>query len=466
MSTHETLAARVRGPVFAPGDEGYDDERTGFQTNDPHRPSVIVGAEDAGDVRAAVEYAAENRLPVAVQNTGHGLPLAAEGGLLISTRRMTGLRITPAAEAGEAGTPAEAGTAWIEAGVRWGQVVPEAAAHGLAPLSGSSPGVGAVSYVLGGGVGLMSRMYGNAADHVRSIDVVTADARPRHVTPDSDPDLFWALLGGRANFGVVTSLEIGLVPVTRLYGGGLYFDAGLIAGVMETWRTWTAALPDEMTSSIALMPVPALPVFPEPLRGRHVAHVRIAYVGDAAEGERLIEPLRAVGPRLIDNVRDMPYTESGTIHNEPPVPMAYHATNFALDDLDAGTVQGLLDLAGPGAPDRAIVEIRQLGGALAQAPAVPNAVGNRDAGYLVGVLSRLGPEIDADAVHALHGRAGDLLDKRSSGRLLNFLFGANATSEQVRASYDAAAYRRLRELKAVHDPSNLFRLNHNIPPAT
>ncbi|WP_207939032.1 FAD-binding oxidoreductase [Actinomadura darangshiensis] len=435
----------IEGPVFEPGADGYDDERTGFQTADPHRPSVIVGAVNADDVAAAVRHAAEHGLPVAVQNTGHGLPLAAAGGLLISTRRMTGLRVDP-----------EARTAWIEAGVRWGQVVEEAGKHGLAPLSGSSPGVGAVSYTLGGGVGLLSRLYGYAADQVRSIDVVTADGRARHVTPGDD--LFWALLGGRANFGVVTSLEIGLVPVARLYGGGLYFDAEQVPAVLEVWRTWSATVPDAMTSSVALMPVPDIPVFPAPLRGRHVAHVRIAYVGD--DGERLIAPLRAIGPRLIDTVDEMPYTASATIHNEPPVPMAYHATNVVLNELDAETVGDLLGLVGPGAPDRAILEIRHLGGAMAK-PA-PNAVGNRGARYLVGVLSKLDPGV---SVEALHDRVGDTLGAKASGRLLNFLFGANATPEEVRASYEPEIYRRLAELKAAYDPSNMFRLNHNIPPA-
>ncbi|MBO2464635.1 FAD-binding oxidoreductase [Actinomadura violacea] len=443
----------VRGAVFEPGDDGYDAERTGFQTASPHRPAVIVVAEDVEDVRAAVEHAAAHGLPVAVQNTGHGLPLPADGGLLIATRKTTGVEIDP-----------EARTARIEAGVRWAQVVAAAAPHGLAPLSGSSPGVGAVSYTLGGGVGLMSRRYGFAADHVRSIDVVTADAELRHVTPDTDPDLFWALLGGRANFGVVTGLEIGLLPVARLFGGGLYFDAGLIPAVMDAWREWTRTVPDEMTSSVALMPVPDVPVFPEPLRGRHIAHIRIAYTGDAADGEHLIAPLRAIGPRLIDTVGEMPYTDSGLIHNEPPVPMAYRATNAAVDEPAGDLVRDLLALAGPGAPDRTIVEIRHLGGAMAKPPAVPNAVGNRDAGYLVGLLSKLGPDADP-VVDALHGRFGGLLAGRSRGQVLNFLFGGNATPDQVRAAYEPETYRRLAGLKARYDPANLFRLNHNIPPA-
>lgn len=454
MSSQELTADGVQGPVFVPGDAGYDEERGGFQLAGQHRPAVVVGALGAEDVRLAVRHAAAHDLPVAVQNTGHGLPAGAEGGLLISTRRMAGVRVD-----------AQRRTAWIEAGVRWGQVVAEAARHGLAPLNGSAPSVGAVAYTLGGGVGLMARQYGFAADHVRAVEVVTADARLRHVTADSDPDLFWALLGGRANFGVVTGLEIALFPVARLYGGGLYFDAGLVADVMDAYRTWTATVPDEMTSSIALMPCPDIPAFPAPLRGRHVAHIRIIYTGDAAEGERLIAPLRAVGPRLIDTVGDMPYADCGSIHNEPSHPMGYHASSVLLSALDPEAVKRLLDLAGPGAPDRCIVEVRHLGGALARTPAVPNAVGNREAGYLVGVLSKLDADGDVAAVLPFHERALKAVEPWVAGRSLNFLGGVNATTDQVRDAYDPEAYRRLARLKAVHDPANLFRLNHNIPPA-
>ncbi|WP_244165137.1 FAD-binding oxidoreductase, partial [Streptomyces silaceus] len=198
-----------------------------------------MGAADAGDVAAAVDFAVGQGLPVAVMGTGHGLSAALEGGVLITTRRMAEVRVDP-----------ETGTAWLQAGVRWEQVVTEAARFGLAPLNGSAPHVGAVSYVLGGGLPLLGRTFGYAADRVRRIEVVTPDAQTRQVTPDSDPDLFFALLGARDNFGVVTGLEIGLVPVTRIYGGGLYYAAEHVEDVLATWRTWTTTLPDTMNSSI------------------------------------------------------------------------------------------------------------------------------------------------------------------------------------------------------------------------
>ncbi|EPD90925.1 FAD-binding oxidoreductase [Streptomyces albus] len=209
----EALREAVRGSVLVPGDPEYDQECAGFQAGDRHRPDVLVVADGPDDVRAAVDAARRYRLPVAVQATGHGLGEAARGGVLVSTRRMAGIRID-----------AEARTAWVEAGVRAGDLVAEAARHGLAPVNGSAPGVGVVSYTLGGGVGLLGRRFGYAADRVRRIDLVTGDGRPRRVTADSDPELFWGLRGGGGGLGVVTGMEIGLVPVAGIYGGQLVFD--------------------------------------------------------------------------------------------------------------------------------------------------------------------------------------------------------------------------------------------------
>jgi FAD/FMN-containing dehydrogenase len=448
------LAGRVRGPLLRPGDDGYDQERAGFQRALEHRPAVIVGAAAAEDVRLAVGFAAARGLPVAVQATGHGLVNPCEGGVLLSTGRMASVRVDAAAR-----------TAWFEAGATSEQVVGAAAPHGLAPPSGSAPHVGAVSYTLGGGMGLLARRYGWAADHVRAIDVVTPDGRQRHVTASSDPDLFWALRGGRDNFGVATAVEIDLLPVARLYGGGLYFAAEHAADALRTWREWTATAPEEMTSSVGLVPYPDVPVLPEPLRGRWVAHLRVAYLGDPADGERLVAPLRAVGPRLIDRLGELPYTESGSIHNDPAFPDSYDGTNVLLSGLDASLPATVLELVGPDAPVPCVVELRHLGGALARPPAVPSAVGHRDAQAIARVLTPLSGA-DLDTVQRVHGRFFDALRPWTLGRSLNFIYGHNATVEQVREAYDPDDYRRLRELKAVYDPGNLFRCNHNIPPAT
>lgn len=448
------LEGRLEGPLLRPGDDGYDRERAGFQRALEQRPAVIVGAAGAEDVRLAVELAAAHGLPVAVQATGHGLVNPCEGGVLISTGRMTSVRVDPAAR-----------TARFEAGATSEQVVQAAAPYGLAPPSGSAPHVGAVSYTLGGGLGLLARRYGFAADHVRAIDVVTPDGRRRHVTAASDPELFWALRGGRDNFGVATAVEIGLLPVERLYGGGLYFAAEHAADAMRAWIEWTATVPEELTSSVGLVPYPDVPALPEPLRGRFVAHLRVAYLGDPADGERLVAPLRAVGPRLIDRLGELPYTESGSIHNDPTFPDAYDGSNVLLSGLDASLPGTVLELVGPDAPVPCVTELRHLGGALARPPAVPSAVGHRDAPAIARVLSPLGGA-DLDTVRGVHERFFDALRPWTVGRSLNFIYGHNGTVEQVREAYDPGDYRRLRELKAVHDSANLFRCNHNVPPAT
>ncbi|PKW15602.1 FAD-binding oxidoreductase [Saccharopolyspora spinosa] len=446
------LTDLVQGPVLLPGDADYDTERSGFQTFGQRRPQVVVAAVDGDDVKAAIGFAAARDLPIAVLSTGHGVAAEVKGGVLITTGRMSEVRID-----------AERRAAWFAAGVRWGQVVEAAAEFGLAPLSGGAPHVGAVSYTLGGGLGHLSRRYGYAADHVRSIEVVTADGQLRRVTAESDPELFWALRGAGGNFGVVTGMEVDLMPVSHLYGGALYFDAHLIGDLLRAWQVWTRDLPDEMTSSVALVPFPDTPALPEPLRGRHVVHVRIAYAGDPAAGEQLVEPLRAVGPTLIDSVREMPYREVDSICNDPVRPMPYVTDNSMLRDFDDLAIKTLLDLVGPDAPQRCVVEVRHLGGAVSR-PA-DNCVGHRDAPYVFGVNSKV-DDATVDAARELQSRVlREMSPWSTGGRNLNFLAGGSANTAKVREAYEPADYNRLAVLKATRDPKNLFRLNHNIPPA-
>lgn len=450
----EKLAAQVQGPVLCPGEDDYDEERAGFNLALRHRPDVIVGAARTEDVATAVEFAAAHGLPVAVQATGHGYSVAAEGGLLITTGRMSGVTVDPARR-----------TVTVAAGVRFEQVIPEAAVHGLAPLSGSAPHVGVVGYVLGGGVGLLARTYGYASDQVRSLQVVTAQGSVVRVTAESEPDLYWALLGGRDNFGIVTELEMGLVPVQRLFGGGLFYDAETATELLQTYVRWTEGLPQEMNSSVALIPFPDDPEVPEPMRGRHIYHVRIAHTGAPQQAQRLLEPLRAAaGPALLEALHEMPYTESASIHDDPPVPVPFLREVALFRDLDPQVITTVLDHAGPRAPLPIVVELRHLGGALAANPQHRNAVSHRDAQYLLSVVVLLFGPTEDDA-RPLLDQLFEELSPSSSGTSLNFLgHGKNATGKRLEAAYTPADFERLRVLKSTYDPSNLFRSNYNIPP--
>ncbi|MER5767043.1 FAD-binding oxidoreductase [Streptomyces sp. NPDC001985] len=431
----------IAAHTFRPGDPGYDEETAGFQTGFALRPELVVGATGPEDVGRAVRYAAGLGLPVGVQATGHGLPGPAEGGVLITTRRMDGLRIDPSTR-----------TARVGAGVRWGRVVEAAAPHGLAPLSGSAPGVGAVSSTLGGGIGLLAREFGYAADHVRAIEVVTADGEPRRVTA-ADGELYGALLGGGAQLGVVTAIETGLVPVTRLYGGSILFGDALVEPALRAYLEWTRGLPDTLTSGLAVLTYPDLPMVPAELRGRYTASVRVAFTGSREEGERLVAPLRAIGPALGDSLRELPYTEGATIHSDPEQPHPYYGDSAMVSGLDPGTAVRLLRATGPAQPVWTVTQISHLGGALAIPRA--NAVPHRQARYLVRMLSPLSPGTDVAAIRAQHGEVYGLLGPAVLGRSLNFAFGAADRPEGIYGSGEARA--RLARVKRRYDPGNVFR---------
>ncbi|QIQ03147.1 FAD-binding oxidoreductase [Streptomyces liangshanensis] len=453
------LTVDVAGPVFLPGDNGYTEEATGFNRAVTHRPAVIVGAADAADVMSAVSFAGRYGRPVAVLSTGHGpsgdVP---EDAVLITTRRMTGLSI----DAGER-------TVRVEAGVNWRQVVEEAAGHGLAPLVGSAADVGVVGYTLGGGLSVtMGRAFGWAADHVQWIDVVTADGELRHASRDSEDDLFWALRGGKSNFGVVTAMEFSLFPVTQLYAGALYFSGDDAREVLHAYERFTTTAPEEVTSSVALLRLPDLPTLPDFMRGRLTVAVRFSWLGSEADGEGLIAPLRAAAPVLLDSVELRPYTEFDAISADPPEGIGAVEHFAVLDEVSPDTIDALLDVAGPEADSRVnVVDLRQLGGALSRYSGAPNVVGTRDAAFAVFAFVFVPPGEDREEYRTVGDEVMERLEPWLTVRKhTNFLGANDATTERVRLAFDAPTYERLQEIKAARDPANMFRLNHNIPPAS
>jgi hypothetical protein len=424
--------------TFLAGEQGYDDEIAGFQTAVRHRPEVVVAAASAQDVVDAVLLARDKGLTVAVQATGHGARVPADG-VLVTTRRMAGVRIDPVAR-----------TAVVEAGARWSAVIERAAVHGLAPLAGSSPGVGAVGYTLGGGIGLLGRTYGYAADHVTAFDVVTADGRLRHVTAETEPDLFWALRGGRAPVGVVTAMTIGLVPVPVVYGGGLHFDAADAEAVYAAFRELTAAAPETMTSSVGMVGLPPVEAIPEPLRGRHVLHVRLA--STVPLDPALLAPLRAIGT-LADRVGEVPAAEVGSIYGDPDFPHAYVGDNVLLDALPTELLDAVRTLAGPGADVPCVVDIRHLGGAMARPPAAPNAVPYREAAYILRVLSPAG---DVDAARGVHDRVFAAAAPYAVGRAATFGYGPPARRSSLPPLFDPATASRSAQVTKQFDAEGVF----------
>ncbi len=424
---------------FYAGDKGYEREVAGFQTGFRHQAAVVVPAESAADVVEAVRLAGERGLRVAVQATGHGARLPVDG-MLVSTRRMTGVRVDPVAR-----------TARIDAGVPWAAVIASTAEYGLAPLAGSAPAVGAVGYTVGGGVPLLGRQFGYAADHVTALEVVTADATLRHVTTADEPDLFWALRGGRDLLGIVTAIEVALVPVPVVHVGGLYFDAAHATDVLSAFRRLTAAAPETLTSSVGMVGLLPVDAVPEPLRGRHVVHVRLASTVPLSDA--LLAPLRAAGPRLVERVGAVPAAEVGSIYGEPDFPHAYVGDNVLLGSLPQALLDEVVALAGPDAEVPCVVDVRHLGGAMARAPETPNAVPYRLATHVLRVLSPLG---DLDAVRAVHRRVFAAAAPYTLGRAVNFSYGPPDPGSTLPPHYDPATWSRLSQLRNDFDAEGRF----------
>jgi FAD binding domain len=449
------LRAAVDGPVLVPGEEGYAAETTPWNRIAEHHPAVAVGAWSAADVAAAVSFAGRYELPVAVLGGGHGAWTSADGAVLINTRRMDRVVID-----------VQSGTARVGAGVLAQELADAAAEYALAPLVGSAPDTGVVAFTLGGGLSpTLGRLHGYAADHVRAFEIVTADGAVRFVDAETEPDLFWAVRGGKGNFGVVTALEVDLFLAPRLYGGSLFFTAADTRPVLEAWQQLVKDAPDELSTSFALLRVPPDAPVPEPLRGFALA-VRVAYLGSPHRGAELLAGIRAVGTPVLDTVADMPFREYATIHGDPTEPVTAAGRGALLGDLAGGGVDAILAVAGPDQDfPVSVTEVRHLGGALGRAPRLPNAVGHRDARF-----SLLGGMLLADPTQA---RAGyeqiDLLLRATlpwhhGGALLNMLSDADHGVSDVRRAYEPLAYAKLAAVKSDRDATNMFRVNHNIPP--
>lgn len=456
MATLQTTRdlAGVAGPVFEGSDPGAEAEAAAFNAAVAHRPAVTVGATSAADVAEAVSWAARRELPVAVQSTGHGAVVAQEGGLLITTRRMRDVAVDPGRR-----------TARVEAGVQMYQVLEAAAPHGLAPLVGSSPDVGAVGFATGGGLPIVGRTFGFAADHVTAFDLVTADGRLRTVDAGHEPDLFWAVRGGKGNFGVVTAMSIDLLPVSALYAGGIYYAAEAVPDVLRAYAAWAPGLPDETTTSVTLLRLPPLPFVPPPLAGKLTIGLRVAHVGDPASGARLLAPMREVAPALLDTVGELPYARCGEIYQDPPDPLPLWMQGTLLRELPADAVERLLTACGPGVDTPlAMVELRHLGGALSRPPRDPNAVGGRDAAFAIVAIGVPTPEVAGILPAAGRATLSALQPWSAEGSILNFQ-GESTSVEEVAQAWAPGVYARLRAVKQAVDPANLFRAGHDIPPA-
>lgn len=380
------LRGRIDAPVALPGEPGYERARP-WNVAAAVTPCAVVLATSAADVAGTVRFAAEHGLRVSVQATGHGAIGVGSDTILVVTAGMSAVTVDTFTR-----------TARVGAGARWQHVLDAATPHGLAPLCGSSPGVGVVGYLTGGGIGPLVRTVGLSADHVRAFEVVTGAGQVLWVTPDENADLFWGLRGGKATLGIVTAVVVELLPIAEFFGGALFFDGTDAASVLRAWAGWCGGLPETVNTSVALQQLPPLPGVPEVLAGRLTVAVRYTAVGDLAEASRLLEPLRAVATPIMDTVGVLPYAAIGAVHADPVDPMPCFEEQALLRELTPETVEALLAAAGPGSGSvQALVELRMLGGALAREPRHRSAFCHRDAAFALTLIGALVPPV-ADLV--------------------------------------------------------------------
>src|SRR3954447_18701324 len=320
---HVDVADLRPGLLVVPGDAAYDAERVAWNLAVDQRPAAVAVVHSADDVATVVRYARERDLKVTAQGTGHNAaPLGdLRGVILIRTHKMRGVHID-----------AEMHIARAAAGALWMDVVGPAAEHGLAALHGSSPDVGVIGYTLGGGLSWYSRRYGLAASRVLAIDLVTADGEHIRADRRHHADVFWAMRGGGGSFGIVTHLEFELLRIPEIYAGVLWFPVDRASEVFHAWREWAPALPDHVSTSARILNVPPMPELPEAIRGKSFALVMVSVLGDAAEADRVVAPLRALGPAM-DTVQPTSLEEMTALAMDPPTPVPAIAAHAVLDEL-------------------------------------------------------------------------------------------------------------------------------------
>ncbi len=441
------------GESFFPGDDGWNEARQAWNLAVDQHPAAVLFPRDAADAAAAVGFARRVGLRIAVQGTGH---MAASLGDLSDTVlvRTTNLR--------EVEIDAPRRRARAGAGVIWEEVVEPATALGLTALHGSSPDVGVVGYSLGGGIGWLARRYGLASNAVTAVELVTAEGEQVRVDADNDSELFWGIRGGAGNFGIVTAIEFALYPIEHVYAGWLVWPWERAAEVFGSWAEWVESVPDTVTSIARILRLPPAPFIPEPLRGRDLAVIEAAYLGDEQRGAELLRPLRDLAPEL-DTFSTIPVAGLARLHQDPEGPTPGIGDGGLFDTLSPEAIESFLAVAGPGSGSPLVsAEIRHLGGALATPAAGGGALSHLDAGFAyhaVGIPTD--PEAAEAVVHRVNAVKAALLPWGRGRSYLNF------AEEPVDAAafFGHEAYRRLRDLRGQMDPDRLFRASQEIPPS-
>ena len=453
----DRLRDSIHGPVIDPDDEGYDAARAIWNGAIDRRPACVAGCTGVADVVAAVRFARERELLVAVRSGGHGVGGHAlcDDGLVIDLSPMKGIRVDPAARIARA-----------EAGVLWGELDRETQLHALATVGGIVTHTGIAGLTLGGGIGWLMRKHGATVDNLLSVDLVTAEGGLVTASADEHPDLFWGIRGGGGNFGVVTSLEYRLHPMGPIVlAGPIFHPLEDAREVLAFYREFIAAAPDELTTIFELSVAPPAPFLPEDVHGKPIVMVGACYAGAPEDGIEVVRPLKEFGNPLVDLLEPKLYTALQSMF-DPSVPHGWHRywKSVELPALTDDVIDTLVEHASAQTSPKSYCIVFQLGGALARAREDETAFSQRDATYNVNINAVWTEDDPESERHVAWARDFfSAMQPHAGGRVyVNFLGDEGA--KRVRQAYGDRQYERLVELKRAYDPTNFFRLNQNIEP--
>jgi FAD/FMN-containing dehydrogenase len=453
--TLQELREIVRGEVIGPADPAYEQARPVWNGMIDKRPAVIVRCASAADVVEAVQFARSEDLEIAVRGGGHSLPgfSTTNGGIVVDLSAMRAIEVDAAAR-----------TVRVQGGATWADLDQQTQAFGLAVTGGLVSTTGVAGFTLGGGVGWLMRKYGLSSDNLIGADIVTADGRMVRATESEHPDLLWGLRGGGGNFGVVTAFEFKLYEVgPDVLAGPIFYPAPQAAQVLRGWRSYTSNLADGMTTLISLGSAPPIPPIPAELHGHKITTVVGAWAEPIDAGLEVAGPLRTLGDPIVDLHGPMPYLVLQTLVDPfwGPGARNYFTSAFlaGLPD-EAIAVLSQFHQACPSPFSE--IHIHHMGGAVARVGPDASAFGNREAPYLLNIVTRW---IEPGDDELNLGWARDLRSAMepfgTGGAYANFL---GLGDDRVRAAYDPERYARLAGLKRTWDPDNLFHLNQNILP--
>jgi FAD/FMN-containing dehydrogenase len=456
----ETLAelkARLLGPVFVPGDSGYEESRTVWNAMIDRKPALVARCLGVADVMACVQFARENELLLCVKGGGHNIAglATADGALMLDLSLMRGVWVD-----------LQSKIAHAQGGCLLGDVDRETQVHGLAAVLGFVSLTGVSGLTLGGGFGYLTRRWGWTSDNVVGMNVVTADARCVRASGDENPDLFWGLRGGGGNFGVVTGIDYTLYPVgPQIVGGVVAWQASEAPEVLELYRTLAERAPVELTLVAFMRPAPPAPWLPKDMHGKPIVALLACYSGKPEEGEKIVAPIKSFGKPIGDVLVRRSYSQlQSMLDATQPKGRRYYWKSEYLPRIESALCEKFMAHAGRIRSPHSAVIFFQIAGALNQTKDEHSPVGNRDARYVLNIAgSWERAEEDAANISWARDAWNNMKSFSTGGNYVNFLT-EDESPERVQAAL-GTALGRLAEIKAKWDPQNVFRTNRNIKPA-